>query len=1287
MIVKDEAHIIESTLAHLMEQFPITHWVIDDTGSTDGTQKIISKFFEKRNIPGTLHKTEWRDFGFNRSKALEHAYNLTDYVLVWDADDSVVGRFVLPRPLTADQYSFTFGDAAGFRYSRTQLFNNRKRWCYKGVLHEYPASAEPPGAPTPPATGAPTPPATGAPIPVTGDYYFVSGRTGARSRDPEKYKKDAAVLEKALIKEPNNDRYVYYCANSYKDAGEPTKAIKKYKQLLTMNGWSEERYMACIQIYDLSSCETNLHYLVDSYSHSPERIEGIYRLVRHYCIKGQFRVALMYYGLIADHYENHYSPATIANKLFVSRDDYDYYLPYYVIICAIRVSNWSLAERMYTMIFRFGTGARLDSWWNINLFNNLHFVVVHLKSSLPFLNSMFTFRDAMPYRLNVLQEKAIASILDRHRSHLAEPIFRKITNKVETNPKIFLSITTCKRYDLFSKTMNSLLRTWVDLDAVDYFFCVDDNSAEADRSFMRSSYPFFDFYMKGPEEKGHRTSMNIIWAKLAALRPTYWIHLEDDWLFFKSGSYVRDAVAFLERAEPAGIHQVLYNRNYAELYDWDLNGGAPIPGESRFIVHLQSDSIPGRSSGYWPHYSFRPSVIRVAPLLTLGNYDSPNTFFERDYADRWTAAGYRSAFFDDIRCLHIGKLTSDKKGQNAYALNNESQFDSSSGSSPNPELVITELVKTQIFIVNLKRREDRKTAMGSLMAEHGIKSYRFYEAVDGLELQWSPELLSLFAGNDFGSRRGVLGCALSHYRLWQQLVSSAAEETQYVILEDDITVRPDFKGRLEAAIRYATEKPVGEKPVDILFLGHHCWNEADRVRVSPSEGAAIAFQPEKYVGGTFGYLITKRGAAAYLDYIKENGIRHGIDMLVKKLPAGTRIEVMAPHIVLSEWDRSAIGQPVDTDIQNDPRFLSLKQGWTFHPRVDSIGNDICHKEEKGAHSVELLMKACLDISGSVAFNTLGFVKSSVALPLVASPYFGSGDGIYIRDGYVSVKRVKLLCNWCSSAELCAMVAPMLEDTLSTIHVTSTTDASLIDYWLILNKPQEGDYYDPARTVVFQLEPWCGESWQAHGAKTWGDWARPDPARFLRVLTAKTGLIPATWQISRVPPPADYVRASRISCILSEKYTDPGQRHRVDFLRFLEAKGGIPLSVFGRENYHGLTSYAGPVPGPKEAAIQPYKYYFMCENNAEPNYVTEKLWDAILCETLCFYWGAPNVADHVNPQAFIQLDMSDYEESYRRIQNALATDAWASRLPHIRAAKRRLIEEQQMFAVLGRILSS
>jgi hypothetical protein len=80
---------------------------------------------------------------------------------------------------------------------------------------------------------------------------------------------------------------------------------------------------------------------------------------------------------------------------------------------------------------------------------------------------------------------------------------------------------------------------------------------------------------------------------------------------------------------------------------------------------------------YWPHYSFRPSLIDVAAILTVGNYDTPNQFFEMDYAHKWMHLGFLSGFYNQITNRHIGRLTSernDKTQPNAYELNDESQF-------------------------------------------------------------------------------------------------------------------------------------------------------------------------------------------------------------------------------------------------------------------------------------------------------------------------------------------------------------------------------------------------------------------------------------------------------------------------------------------------------------------------------------------------------------------------------------------------------------------------------------
>ena len=86
MIVKNEATVIRRCLDSV-KPF-ITHWVIVDTGSTDGTQDIIREYMA--DLPGTLYEREWQDFAHNRSEALALSRPLADYSLVIDADDALV---------------------------------------------------------------------------------------------------------------------------------------------------------------------------------------------------------------------------------------------------------------------------------------------------------------------------------------------------------------------------------------------------------------------------------------------------------------------------------------------------------------------------------------------------------------------------------------------------------------------------------------------------------------------------------------------------------------------------------------------------------------------------------------------------------------------------------------------------------------------------------------------------------------------------------------------------------------------------------------------------------------------------------------------------------------------------------------------------------------------------------------------------------------------------------------------------------------------------------------------
>ncbi len=223
MIVKNEAHCIARCLESV-KPF-IDYWVICDTGSIDFTEQIVKDTM--KGIPGEFHKHEWSDFATNRNMALDIAKNKTDYTLMMDADDFLVAsNKEVFKNLVAPVYGIKLY-LGNIVYSRPQLIHKSVDCKYKGVLHEY--VEMPPGI---------------SPTPLTG-CAIRCGSVGARSRNPEKYLKDAEVLRQAIIKDPDNARNYFYCAQSYRDAGNPDAAVLFYlKRAEMLNGYSEERYVS-----------------------------------------------------------------------------------------------------------------------------------------------------------------------------------------------------------------------------------------------------------------------------------------------------------------------------------------------------------------------------------------------------------------------------------------------------------------------------------------------------------------------------------------------------------------------------------------------------------------------------------------------------------------------------------------------------------------------------------------------------------------------------------------------------------------------------------------------------------------------------------------------------------------------------------------------------------------------------------------------------------------------------------------------------------------------------------
>ncbi|MBL0209636.1 MAG: glycosyltransferase [Holophagaceae bacterium] len=230
MIVKNESRVIRRCLDSIRPF--IQAWLIVDTGSTDGTQDIIRDHM--KDIPGELVERPWKDFGHNRSEAAELARSKADYLIFIDADNEFVAPEGWRMPdLAADIYTVVLRDGES-TYHRASLAANRLPWRYKGVLHEHLDC----GGPYEPEV-------------LEGPYIRVN-TDGARSQDPLKFEKDARLLETALAEEPDNARYAFYLAQSYRDSAQPLKAREAYLRRAAMGGWDEEVWYSLLEVAKLS---------------------------------------------------------------------------------------------------------------------------------------------------------------------------------------------------------------------------------------------------------------------------------------------------------------------------------------------------------------------------------------------------------------------------------------------------------------------------------------------------------------------------------------------------------------------------------------------------------------------------------------------------------------------------------------------------------------------------------------------------------------------------------------------------------------------------------------------------------------------------------------------------------------------------------------------------------------------------------------------------------------------------------------------------------------------------
>ena len=1214
MIVKNESHIIKKTLINIIKYVKLDYWVICDTGSSDNTINIIQNFFDELNIPGELHKHTWRDFSYNRNLALSNAFNKTDYIFIFDADDEIHGDFKIPY-LKNDSYSVKFG--GGFSYNRICIVNNRKKWKYFGVLHEIIICQE----------------NVSICENIKGDYHFISGRKGSRNKNPNKYLNDAMILEEAYENETEQwlkNRYAFYCAQSYKDSKIYEKALYWYKKTIELDSWNQEKFYACLMISRIEELRNNIsesiNYSLKTLIYDQSRWEGIYWLIKYYYENGEHNIA----NFLVNGIDLSSPPQSQDGYLFMDESVHTYKLYILILIISYKYKEYEKGRRALFLLYN--NFSKLDISVINNVIYNGQFFIPNDETIQNYLNLTLSFIqkciDKYPLETNNDTTKAI---LNNYINSYTK--YTEVDNVLlgylpscylNSNIKTILTITSCKRPKLFKRTIDSLRRTWRDLSHIQKIICIDDGTEKKELNILKELYPWIEFIEKTEENKGHRSSMNLIRNIVLGSSAKYWIHVEDDWLFIKENDYVIKPIKYLDKYNNIGVKQILYNKGYGEIIEdmlWQC--GKKLDDDLLLHIHNEENS----PCGYWPHYSFRPGVTNIDVLKVLGNFNTDNDFFELDYANKYNEKGYKTAYLNEINCIHIGKLAG-KRGnvheKNSYELNNVLQGSISR--------IHNKIDRLPIKVINLKRRKDRRLHMESILKDI---AFDFKEAVDGNELKENDPRLYTFKDNDFNNNAGTIGCAISHIELWQELLQDVTTD-YYIIMEDDIELRLNWYNRL---LHIKDELIVN----DSVLLGYSMFSNTrikhKNIYDNDNNLQVYDLDNNNFIGGFFCYSINKNGAKKILNHLCNVGIKHGIDYLVmKKIPELQKKECR-PQIAFTDWKEG--NKIIDTDIQNFSKSISI---------------------EKTTHD----------------------------------------------DENINYTRVKMLTNYCSSSDACKQFGRMGK-TNGIWNNIKLVDNDKYDFLVIINKPvcdssnicvchsiQDMNIkINKEKTIVFQMEPWCeNKKW---GVNNWGVWSNPNENEYMAVIGRNSHTYNNVfWQLEQSYEELHQspLKTKTISSICSSKYFDPGHIKRIDFLKYIESKYtesnlDFKIDIYNENNCHQFKNYKGVVTPfvDKSKGLMPYKYYFMCENNFEPGFITEKLWEPILCETLVFYCGAPDVNKYIDSLAFVEIDLNNFEESLNIISTAIKEDWYSKRLPYIRKMKDKLLNEMQFFPRIEKIINN
>lgn len=335
MIVKNEVSVITRLLNSVIGI--LDTYFICDTGSTDDTKNVIQKFFESNNIKGIIISEPFVNFGYNRTFAFNKAceylkkkINYDDYyILLLDADMELQysNNFLEQFKIYNNNSFYTIEQTTNnISYSNTRIIKATTKTECIGATHEYWHFNE-----------------NIIGYKLLNNIIWINdiGDGGCKS---DKIKRDL----KLLYNSPQNERTLFYLANTLSADKQYDRAVETYKKRIDMGGWVEEVFMSYYNMglaQMMNNCpEEALISWNNGWKYYPKRAETIYEICKHLVKNKKYLEAYNYFLLGKS------IPFPDSDVLFVNVDAYEFGFDYEYMLIGYYVGDKNMDLKLSKLL-------------------------------------------------------------------------------------------------------------------------------------------------------------------------------------------------------------------------------------------------------------------------------------------------------------------------------------------------------------------------------------------------------------------------------------------------------------------------------------------------------------------------------------------------------------------------------------------------------------------------------------------------------------------------------------------------------------------------------------------------------------------------------------------------------------------------------------------------------------------------------------------------------------------------------------------------------------------------